>query len=315
MDPRYLGANLIAYREVGDNGSSRPQSGFGEDAYYRRHTPSLGWATKLAPVAAVLAFMLVVPAAIAFPAMAGPFDVTEVDVQLVLAADVSGSMSRDELRVQREGYVAALRSRDVADALRSGALGRIALTYVEWAGVDEQAIVVPWTIVSSGHDLEDFSDRLAEGPRLVTDWASTSLRGRTSISDALLFAANLRDGSGVRSFGWIIDISGDGPNNEGPDIDLVRDAIVARGITINAIAITVSDRDMYGPYADMFGTAYARLRPYFEHSVIGGPGAFAMGVAGLDDFAETIQRKLVMEISAVRPSRTLGFSSLAHLGK
>jgi len=255
-------------------------------------------------------------AAVALPVTAGGFQATEVDVQLVLASDVSGSMSRDELRLQREGYVAALRSRDVADALRSGALGRIALTYVEWAGVDEQAVVVAWTIVESRRDLEDFSDRLAEGPRLVTGSSPTSLRGPgTSISDALLFVADRFDESGVQSFGRTIDISGDGPNNEGPDVDLVRDAIVARGITINAIAIAVPDRDIYGPYADMFGTVYASLRPYFEDNVIGGPGAFAMGVAGLDDFAETIQRKLVMEISAVRPSRTPGFSSLAHLGK
>jgi hypothetical protein len=237
----------------------------------------------------------------------------EVDVQLILASDVSGSMSRDELRLQREGYVAALRSRDVADALRSGALGRIALTYVEWAGVDEQAVVVAWTIVESGRDLEDFAGRLAEGPRLVTGFSPTSLRGPgTSISDALLFTADLFDESGVRSFGRTIDISGDGPNNEGPDIEIARTATLARGITINAIAIAAPNRDLHGPYADMFGTGYRSLRPYYEDNVIGGPGAFAMGVVGLDDFAETIQRKLVMEISAVRPAPSgIGLSAFA----
>ena len=254
-------------------------------------------------------------AAVALPAMAGGFQSTEVDVQLVLAADVSGSMSRDELRLQREGHVRALRSRDVADALRSGALGRIALTYVEWAGVDEQAVVVAWTIVESRRDLGDFADRLAEGTQLGTGTSHLAWRGSsTSISNALLFAAERFEESGIYSFGRIIDISGDGPNDQGSDIDTVRNAIVARGIAINAIAIAVADRDMYGPYGDMFGTAYASLRPYFEDNVIGGPGAFAMGVAGLDDFADTIQRKLVKEISAVRPSRMTGFSSLAHLG-
>ena len=253
-------------------------------------------------------------AAIALPAMAGGFQPAEVDVQLILASDVSGSMSRDEQHLQREGYVAALRSSAVADALRSGALGRIALTYVEWAGVDEQAVVVPWTIVEGGRDLEDFAGRLAEGQRLVTGFSPTSLRGPgTSISDALLFAADLFDESGLRSFGRTIDISGDGPNNEGPDIDAVRDAIVARGITINAIAIALSDRDIYGPYGDLFGTPYQSLRPYYEAEVIGGPGAFAMGVAGLDDFAETIQRKLIMEISAVRPAPSgIGLFALAR---
>ena len=242
-------------------------------------------------------------------------ETVEVDVQLVLAADVSGSMSSDELRLQRESYVAALRERTVAQAVLSGGLGRIALTYVEWAGVDQQAVVVPWTIVESGRDLEDFADRLAEGSRLVTGRSAITLRGSpTSISDALLFAADRFGESGVRSFGRTIDISGDGPNNEGPDIGLARDAIVARGITINAIAIGLPDRATYGPY-DLFGTPDESLRPYYEDNVIGGPGAFAMSVAGLNDFAETIQRKLVLEISAVRPTpHYIGLSTLARLG-
>jgi hypothetical protein len=181
-------------------------------------------------------------------------------------------------------------------------LGRIALTYVEWAGVDQQAVVVPWTIVESGRDLEDFADRLAEGPRLVTGRSATAARGLgTSISDALTFAADWFEESGAHSFGRTIDISGNGPNNEGQDIGVARDAIIARGITINAIAIALPDRPTYGPY-DLFGTPDESLRPYYEDNVIGGPGAFTMSVAGFDDFAETIQRKLVMEISAVRPA-------------
>jgi hypothetical protein len=224
-------------------------------------------------------------------------------------------MNGDELRLQRDSYVAALREPTVARAVLSGGLGRIALTYVEWAGMDEQAVVVPWTIVESWRDLEDFADRLAEGPRLVTGRSAITLRGSpTSISDALLFAADRFGESGVRSFGRTIDISGDGPNNEGHDIGVARDAIVARGITINAIAIALADRPTYGPY-DRFGAPDESLRPYYEDNVIGGLGAFAMSAAGLDDFAETIQRKLVMEISAVRPApHDIGPSTLARLG-
>jgi hypothetical protein len=134
--------------------------------------------------------------------LAGAAHGEEVDLQLVLAADVSGSMSRNELRLQREGYVVALRSRHVAQALASGAIGRAALTYVEWAGLGEQKVVVPWTVVASARDLQAFANLVANGDQLQ---AATS---RTALSSALLFSATLFDGSKLASFSRVIDISG-----------------------------------------------------------------------------------------------------------
>lgn len=215
----------------------------------------------------------------------------EVDLQLILAADVSGSMSRHELRLQREGYVTALRSSNVAYALRSGAIGRAALTYVEWAGVDEQKVVVPWMVISSARDLEVFAERVANGPRVH---AATS---RTSLSSALQFAATLFDGNRLVSFSRIIDISGDGPNDAGPSIEQVRQLVVAQGIVVNGLPIAVDHTDDGGPYAYFSKPWDEEILEYYDRNVIGGPGAFALGVTGMEDFADAIERKLVLEIA------------------
>lgn len=240
---------------------------------------------------------------------AAPVQAQEVDVQLVLAADVSSSMSSEELRIQREGYASALRSHRVAQAVLSGALGRAAITYVEWAAADEQIVVVPWTVVGSGTDLAAFAGRIAHGPELAT------ARPATALSAALLFAARLFDGSGFASLSRVIDISGDGPDDKGPPPEEVRDAIVAAGITINAVAIALPDPDGNGPYAYFYGVACEEISRYYERKVIGGPGAFAMAVSSLDDFSGTLERKLVLEIAGYAPAgRTVPPASLALLG-
>lgn len=215
----------------------------------------------------------------------------ELDLQLVLAADVSRSMNHDELRLQREGYEAALRSKHVAWALSSGGRGRAALTYVEWAGVNEQLIVVPWTIVSSAADLQGFADMVSQGPRLRAMTSSTSL------SSALQFVATLFDANGLSSFSRVIDVSGDGPNDAGPPIDAVRDLILAQGIVINGLSITLGDFEVYGTYAYLFGTGYQEMLQYYNRSVIGGPGAFTLAVGDMEGFAEAMERKLVLEIA------------------
>ena len=247
-------------------------------------------------------------AAVAWGA-AGLANAEEVDVQLVLAADVSGSMSRDELRVQREGYVTALRSESVFRAVLSGALGRSALTYVEWAGIDEQLVVVPWTVVDSRADLATFAEEVAFGSEL-----SMATRGRgTSLSFALLFAARQFDNNGLSSLGRVIDVSGDGDNNDGPPMAETRDAIVSRGITINGISVEVTETGNYGQYADLFESTHKRIYHYYVENVIGGPGAFAMAVGNLDDFAETMERKLVLEIAGARPDPAHATRSVALL--
>lgn len=255
-------------------------------------------------------------AAVALPALASDVQVVEVDIQLVLAADVSGSMRPDELRLQRSGYVAALRELSVAEAVLSGSLGKTAITYVEWAGLGEQMVVVPWTIVDGSQALQAFADQLEDGHRLVTGQSPTSIRGPgTSISSALQFAVTLFENNGLRSRAKTIDVSGDGPNDEGPPIDGVRDGVVAQGVTINGIAMSLPDSDTYGPFADLFGTSLELVQPYYARHVIGGPGAFVMGVTDMADFAETIERKLVLEISTGPLGRATGLRSVAQLGK
>lgn len=223
--------------------------------------------------------------------LAGAAHGEEVDLQLVLAADVSGSMSRDELRLQREGYVVALRSRHVAQALASGAIGRAALTYVEWAGVGEQKVVVPWTVVASARDLQAFANLIENGAELQPATSSTSL------SSALEFGAGLLDGSGNVSYSRVIDISGDGPNDAGPSIDMVRQRVVAQGIVVNGLPIALDHEDDGGPYAYFSEPWDEAILQYYDRNVIGGAGAFVLGVAGMDDFPEAIERKLVLEIA------------------
>ncbi len=168
--------------------------------------------------AAVLAAMAA-PAAAELP----------VDLELVLAVDVSGSMDRDEQALQRRGYVEAFLHPEVAAAVRSGPYGRIAVTYVEWAGASAQVVTLPWTLVEDQTTAEDFAAGLAEAP-------PARFRG-TSISGALAFAAPMFADNGYEGLRRVIDVSGDGPNNIGPPVAPVRDAVVAAGIVINGLPV------------------------------------------------------------------------------
>ncbi len=210
-----------------------------------------------------------------------------VDLELVLAVDVSRSMDYDEQRLQRDGYAQAFRHPDVISAIGSGALGRIAVTYIEWAGPRYQTIVVPWTIIGGHADALAFSDRLAAAP-ITREFG-------TSISGGLTYAAGLFDNSGARGDRRTIDVSGDGPNNMGQPVVPVREAVVARGITINGLPILLKQGGGYG------GFNIPNLDIYYEDCVIGGPGAFMITVADLKGFAEAVRRKLVLEIAAAAP--------------
>lgn len=219
-------------------------------------------------------------------------ETSEVDLLLVLAADVSSSMSLSELRLQRDGYVSAFRHRDVAAAILSGPLGRVAVTYVEWAGRSDQVVVVPWTVLSDQGGIGAFADRLAAAP--------VGRRGsHTALSSSLLFSVQLLDSTGLRSSRRAIDVSGDGVGDAGPPIAWARDRVVGKRITINGLSIRLPQTELYGPFASMFGSGDTEVHAYYRDQVIGGPGAFAIAVDGLDDFAEAIRRKLVMEIASL----------------
>ncbi|TIV82964.1 MAG: DUF1194 domain-containing protein [Mesorhizobium sp.] len=213
-----------------------------------------------------------------------------VDLELVLAVDVSSSMSLSEQRVQRDGYVSAFRHPDLAGAIGSGARGMIAVSYLEWAGPNYQRVVLPWTIVGSYDDAKRFADALAVEP--VTAQAGTSISG------ALLSAGDLFAKSRTAAARRIIDVSGDGPNNAGLPVAPIRDRLTGSGITINGLPVSLPRGGSNG--FQSFGEHYLNL--YYERCVIGGPDSFLIGIDDLGQFEVAIRRKLLLEIAGM-PAR------------
>ncbi len=212
-----------------------------------------------------------------------PGQATEpVDVELVLAVDVSLSMSPAELEIQRHGYAAALTHDSVLQAIADGVHGRIAVTYVEWAGTSMQRVVVPWTAIASREDAERVVRQLSAGP-------PNSAR-RTSISAALAFGSGLFEDSGFEGAKRVIDVSGDGPNNQGAPVTVVRDDLIRKGITINGLPLMTR-----GGFASVYDVI--DLDRYYGDCVIGGPGAFMIPVNDWTQFPEAVRRKLVMELA------------------
>lgn len=207
----------------------------------------------------------------------------EVDVALVLAVDVSLSMTADEQLVQRGGYVEAFRSAAVHHAVRQGQVGRIAVTYVEWAGVGNQRVVVPWTVIASPQDALAFAERLSQSPPRRSTW--------TSIAGAIDFSAGLLASSGFEALRRVIDVSGDGPNNQGRAVTRARDDAVAQGVTINGLPLMI--REPSGPWD------IKDLDLYYRDCVIGGAGSFMVPVRERAQFAEAIRVKIVREVAGL----------------
>jgi hypothetical protein len=210
---------------------------------------------------------------------------TEVDLELVLAVDISRSMDVEEQALQRAGYVEAFRHPEVIAAIGSGMIGRIAVTYMEWAGPGTQLHVVDWTLIDSPQSAHAFADAMAAAP--------ISRERHTSISTGLITAAGLLAASPFAGLREVIDVSGDGPNNMGPPVLEARQAVLERGITINGLPI------MLRPGGGFFNVH--DLDVYYEHCVIGGPAAFLVTVESPDRFAVAIRRKLVLEIAGRMP--------------
>ena len=211
-----------------------------------------------------------------------------VDVELVLAVDVSYSMDLDELALQREGYAQAIVSKEFLQALKSGPNGRIAITYFEWAASTDQKIIIPWRVI----DGPETADAVA------TEIVKTPIRraSRTSISGAINFAMPLFDENPHRGLRRVIDISGDGPNNNGAPVVIARDAAVGKGIVINGLPIMVKEPS----YSTM---DIDNLDFYYEDCVIGGPGSFVVTIKDRDKFKEAIRTKLLLEIAGRTPER------------
>lgn len=211
-----------------------------------------------------------------------------VDLELVLAVDVSRSMDDDEQALQRDGYVGALTHPEVINAIASGVHGRIAITYVEWAGASSQAVILPWRLIDGAAAARTAAADLSET-------FGTVMRRGTSISGALLFSAGLFDDNGYEGIRRAIDISGDGPNNAGWPVSGAREVALAKGITINGLPVILKRGGFGGlPEPDM-------LDAYYRDCVIGGPGAFTVAVRSPQQFADAIRRKLVLEIAGAVP--------------
>ncbi|MEM7429071.1 MAG: DUF1194 domain-containing protein [Pseudomonadota bacterium] len=207
-----------------------------------------------------------------------------VDLELVLAVDISRSMDLDEQALQRSGYVAAFRDPALMKAIRNGPNGRIAVTYVEWAGLNSQIVRVPWQVIATREDALKFADALYQQP-----FSSAFF---TSISGALELSRQLFSTSPVRGLRRVIDVSGDGPNNSGAPVELARDRVVDSGVVINGLAIELSDR--VGPYT-FFDLPDLDL--YYQDCVIGGPGAFVLTIRSKQEFVPSIRKKLLLEIA------------------
>ena len=213
-----------------------------------------------------------------------------VDVELILAVDVSYSMDMDELAIQREGYAQAIISKEFLQALKTGPNGKIAVTYFEWAASSDQKIIIPWRVI----DGPETADAVAN------DIMRTPIRraSRTSISGAINFAMPLFDENPHRGIRRVIDISGDGPNNNGGPVVQARDAALEKGIVINGLPIMVKEPS----YSTM---DIDNLDFYYEDCVIGGPGSFVVTIKDREKFKEAIRTKLLLEVAGRKPERTV----------
>lgn len=208
-----------------------------------------------------------------------------VDLELVLAVDISMSMDFDELRVQRDGYVAAFRDPDLQALMLSGRTKRIAVTYFEWAGRSVQKEIVPWTIIDS----RDAALAVAH----ILEKAPISRERMTSISAALDYASDLLASSPFKGDRRVVDISGDGPNNAGRLVTAARDELISKGIVINGLPI------MMKRGSTVFDIS--QLDIYYEDCVTGGPESFVISIRSLEEMQPAIRRKLAMEVAGLVP--------------
>jgi hypothetical protein len=211
-----------------------------------------------------------------------------VDVELILAVDVSYSMDMDELAIQREGYAQALISKEFLQALKTGPNGKIAVTYFEWAASSDQKIIIPWRVIDGPETADAVANEIMKTP--------IRRASRTSISGAINFAMPLFDENPYRGLRRVIDISGDGPNNNGGPVVQARDAALEKGIVINGLPIMVKEPS----YSTM---DIDNLDFYYEDCVIGGPGSFVVTIKDREKFKEAIRTKLLLEVADRTPER------------
>jgi sulfur transfer complex TusBCD TusB component (DsrH family) len=202
-----------------------------------------------------------------------------VDIELVIATDVSPSIDRMEAKLQRDGIVAAFENPQVIDAIQSGSLGKIGVVAIDFSAREYTKIITNWMVIKDKTSALQFAEIMRKTP--------TSTGRHTSISDAIETAEALLEENQLEGTKKVIDISGDGPNNWGRPVNVVRDEAVAKGITINGLPILGSSAD---------------LDKYYMNCVIGGPASFIVVANGFSDFARAIRNKLIQEIAMARPA-------------
>lgn len=218
--------------------------------------------------------------------LATPLRAEDVELELVLLADASGSIDRAEIEFQRQGYASAITDPEVLNAIARSAYGRIAVTYVEWAAAGMEDVVVPWTVIEGPESAAAFAEALIPPPRRAF--------GRNAIGSALLFGKRLIEENDIEGWRKVIDFSGDSANNwNGPSIEEARTEVLAAGITINGLPILCLDCSGRPSNAD--------LERIYEERIIGGLGAFVVTADGRESFADAVKRKLILEISGLTP--------------
>ena len=230
---------------------------------------------------------LMVLASLMLVTLGGRAAAEPVDLELVLAVDISGSVDEDEARLQRQGYIQAINHPAVMTAIQSGFHKRIALTYVEWAGDHYQEVLVDWSVISDSASAKRFTEEISRQPIDTAQW--------TSISGAIRYGMERFRKSPHTSRRRVIDISGDGANNNGLPILQVRDLAVQAGLVINGLPIVNGRKSRFGM------PQIANLDRYYRDCVIGGTGAFIIVANGFDDFARAIRRKMILEIAGIPP--------------
>ena len=230
---------------------------------------------RIAAMTALLVILAMVPR---------PAAAKSVDLELVFAADGSGSIDDDELRLQRRGWADALASREVLDAIRAGPLGSIAVAYMEWGGPQSQVLIVDWHVIRDEPSARVFGEKLVSAPRGAVGW--------NSISNAIDFSVRLVEGNAIEGTRKVIDVSGDGPNIGGRPIEAAREEAVGKGFTINALAIRRPGGRPGGPGGQS-------LEDYYREQVIGGLGAFVEIADEEKPFALAARRKLLSEVAGM----------------
>lgn len=210
-----------------------------------------------------------------------------VDLELVLAADGSGSIDATEMALQRDGYADAIMSDEILDAIAQGFDGQIAVTYVEWGGASSQHVIVPWTIIDGLESAEAFAVALRTEPRQAFGW--------NSISNAIAFSQQLIESNAIDGHRRVIDVSADSGNYGGIPLPLARQNALQADITINGLAILCRDPACSGRPQ---GTD---LEEHFAQEVIGGPGSFVVTVDDQRSFQDAVRQKLLLEIAGKEP--------------